>query len=85
MADFADTEEKYKVAMLRYLRGKGIVHHRLLPEEALTDTEKSIDADDPCARALMFLLTVTGSLRLPKDNGFIDVSVSSLLSSIRAS
>ncbi|KAF7335035.1 hypothetical protein MVEN_02253700 [Mycena venus] len=67
-------EQRYKVAMVRYLRGKGIVHHRLFPTDNLTDAEKNVEPNDPCARALMFLLTVTGTLQLPKDNKRIEVN-----------
>ncbi|KAJ7114568.1 hypothetical protein C8R43DRAFT_961339 [Mycena crocata] len=68
---YAATEESYKTAFTRYLMGKGIVQHPLLPADALTEEETSVAADDPCARARMFLMTVTGSPQLPSS---IDVA-----------
>ncbi|KAJ7433202.1 hypothetical protein B0H11DRAFT_2376815 [Mycena galericulata] len=67
-------EEKYKTALIRYLRGKGIVQHHLLHASSLTDEERSIEPDDPCARAVMFLMTITGTQQLPKDDGTIDMT-----------
>ena len=73
VADLRQAEELYKAALIRYLRGKGIVRHALLPEASLTDSERAVAPDDPCARSLMFLLTVTGTVQLPKDEGKVQV------------
>ncbi|KAJ6614493.1 hypothetical protein B0H10DRAFT_2221233 [Mycena sp. CBHHK59/15] len=40
-------EERYKSALIRFLGGKGIVHHPLFPESTLTEQERAISPDDP--------------------------------------
>lgn len=67
MAALLPEENRYKQGLLRYLRGKGIVRHRLIPDAKLLEEEKAISEDDSCARALMFLLTVTGAPQLPRE------------------
>ncbi|KAJ7107453.1 hypothetical protein C8R44DRAFT_885466 [Mycena epipterygia] len=67
-------EELYKTAFLRYLRGKGIVKHRLLVVNELTDAEKRIAVDDPSARTQMFLMATTGTQQLLRAEGTIDLN-----------
>ncbi|KAJ7654845.1 hypothetical protein B0H17DRAFT_1146640 [Mycena rosella] len=61
-----DLEEKYKAAFIRYISAPGIVRHPLLPVARLTQAEREITASNPLARALMFLITTTGTLQLPR-------------------
>ncbi|KAJ7657955.1 hypothetical protein B0H17DRAFT_1145753 [Mycena rosella] len=61
-----DLEEKYKAAFIRYISAPGIVRHPLLPVARLTRAEREITASNPLARALMFLITTTGTLQLPR-------------------
>lgn len=68
-------EARYKHALIRYLRGKGIVRHPVFDMTSLTPEESAIAPDDPCARGLMFLMTVTGTLQLPPDDGQIEVGL----------
>ncbi|KAJ6534713.1 hypothetical protein B0H10DRAFT_1972366 [Mycena sp. CBHHK59/15] len=65
-------EARYKHALIQYLRGKGIVCHPVFDMTSLTPEESAIAPDDPCARGLMFLMTVTGTLQLPPDDGQIE-------------
>ncbi|KAJ7620044.1 hypothetical protein B0H17DRAFT_1219629 [Mycena rosella] len=68
---FSNLEECYKLAMIRYLSGKGVVCHSLLQD--LTAEELSIAPDDPTACVLMFLMTVTGTQQLPQEDAMIQV------------
>jgi hypothetical protein len=43
MESLLPTEERYKQALIRYLRGKGVVQHCLFPSSNLTEAERSID------------------------------------------
>ncbi|KAJ7687445.1 hypothetical protein B0H17DRAFT_1203677 [Mycena rosella] len=61
-----DLEEKYKAAFIHYILAPGIVHHLLLPVSRLMQAEHKITASKPLARALMFLITTTGTLQLPR-------------------
>ncbi|KAJ7096988.1 hypothetical protein C8R43DRAFT_1141600 [Mycena crocata] len=74
LARLLSVEERYKQAMLRYLRGKGIVRHQLLSLESLTEEERLIEPEDPCARVLMFLMMITGMKQLPTDEESIDLN-----------
>ncbi|KAJ7869568.1 hypothetical protein B0H14DRAFT_3579194 [Mycena olivaceomarginata] len=58
-------ETRYKTAFYRYIQLPGIVKHPLLPVERLTDAERDIPDDHKLARALMFLITATGTVQLP--------------------
>ncbi|KAJ7652173.1 hypothetical protein DFH06DRAFT_1134694 [Mycena polygramma] len=71
--DLQPLEAIYSIALTGYLRGTGIVRHPLFPDSRLLPEERAIEADNPCARALMFLLTVTGTSQLPRNNASIQV------------
>lgn len=72
-------EARYQHALIRYLKGKGIVRHPVFDMDSLTEEERGIAPDDSRARALMFLMTVTGTQQLPPDDGQIDVGHLSLI------
>ncbi|KAJ7181624.1 hypothetical protein C8R43DRAFT_941445 [Mycena crocata] len=65
----ADLERKYIAAFKRYLSAPGIVFHPLLSMEDLTPAEKASSPTDPLVRALMFLMTATGTQQLPPAKG----------------
>ncbi|KAJ6552907.1 hypothetical protein B0H19DRAFT_1155211 [Mycena capillaripes] len=67
-------ESLYMLAFTRYLRGHGRVHHRLLPDDKLTDEERDIPDDDPLARSLLFLMHISGTPLLPAHNGKIEMA-----------
>ncbi|KAJ7834546.1 hypothetical protein B0H14DRAFT_3461978 [Mycena olivaceomarginata] len=66
-------EALYCTAFHCYLSGHGIVRHPLLPRESLTEAEREIPDDYPLARALMFLMYMTGSQLLPLSSQTIDM------------
>ncbi|KAJ7222139.1 hypothetical protein GGX14DRAFT_428153, partial [Mycena pura] len=72
-SELEGAESLYRKAFVRYLNGRGIVRHARLPLDSLTDSEKNIAADDPLARALMFLMYATGTQLLPQNDGRIDM------------
>ncbi|KAJ7215914.1 hypothetical protein GGX14DRAFT_391588 [Mycena pura] len=71
--ELAEDERLYKQLFTRYLRGSGIVRHPRVPESSLTEAELSIPDDHPYIRALMFLMSATGTQQLPADEGTIDM------------
>ncbi|KAF8217972.1 hypothetical protein K438DRAFT_1952827 [Mycena galopus ATCC 62051] len=68
------SEAKYETAFRRYLNGKGVVQHPLLPRDQLQDIEKEVSEDDPLARARMFPICVTGLDILPQNKGKIEMT-----------
>ncbi|KAF8161910.1 hypothetical protein K438DRAFT_1776196 [Mycena galopus ATCC 62051] len=68
------SEAKYETAFRRYLNGKGVVQHPLLPRDRLQDIEKEVSEDDLLARARMFLICVTGLDILPQNKGKIEMT-----------
>ncbi|KAJ7184075.1 hypothetical protein C8R46DRAFT_1208311 [Mycena filopes] len=67
-------EDRYIAALHRFLRGKGIVRHTLLPQSNLTTDELAVPADHPRVRALMFLMLVTGAQQLPRAGATIQMN-----------
>ncbi|KAJ7178445.1 hypothetical protein C8R43DRAFT_942129 [Mycena crocata] len=63
--DLIELEIKYKEAFTRYISAPGIVCHPLLPMEKLMPSEREADPTNPLVRALMFLMSATGTQQLP--------------------
>ncbi|KAJ7718217.1 hypothetical protein B0H14DRAFT_2643408 [Mycena olivaceomarginata] len=54
-SELREDERLYRAAFIRYLNGRGIVEHKQLPRDNLTEHEKSILEDHPLARAMVFM------------------------------
>ncbi|KAJ6488698.1 hypothetical protein C8R47DRAFT_492859 [Mycena vitilis] len=71
--ELQELEGRYKAAFTRYISLPGIVEHPLLPAHRLTELERQLPRDHMLARALMYMMTATGTQQLPAARGTINM------------